>query len=158
MAPFDTYNPEFLFRNWRWLPLRAHKTNKSFYNQSDSVIAAEDRQMRSVCKTRIIVFEAGWNSINPFDEKLNDTLSYTRLGYFFEIYGRQRNIVDSLYHYSKIRAFFELKKKTKISFPRFTFAVNSVRKAFVSRIRTGKDMIRYWALELAEADRVSKKL
>lgn len=157
LAPSHTFNVEFLFRKWRWLPFKPHTKNNRFYTGSSSVAAAEDRQMHSVCKTRIIVFEAGWNSINPFNEKLNSAFSYTRLGYFFDIHNYQGSLVDSLYHRSKIRAFFELKKKPKISFPRFTFAVNSVRKAFVSRIRTGKDMIRYWALELAELDRRNNK-
>jgi hypothetical protein len=156
LATFGSYNVEFLFRKWRWLPLRPHIKNNRFYTGSSSRAAAEDRQMRSVCKPKIIVFEVAWNSIDPFDKRLNNYLAYTRLGYFFDIHNHRSNLLDNLYHRSKIRAFFELKKNPKISFPRFTFTVSSVRKAFVSRIRTGKDMIRYLALELAEKDRFSK--
>ena len=157
LAAFDTYNPEFLFRNWRWLPRRPYKRgSRAFTARTKRNVAMEERQMRSVCKTRIIVFEAGWNSINPFDENLSSAFAYTRLGYFFDIHKHQSSLVDQLYHRSKIEALFELKKKPKISFPRFTFAVNSARKAFVSQIRTGKDMIRYLALELAEKDRLAK--
>ena len=157
MAPENTYDIQYLFMNWRWLPFKPHIKNNRFYTGSASVAAAEERQMRSICKTRIIVFEGGWNSINPFDENLNGSLSYTRLGYFFRLYEKQGGLLNHLYHHSKIRAFFELQKNPRISFPKFTFAANVVRKAFISRIRTGKDMIRYWALELAEQYRGNNK-
>lgn len=153
MAPLETYNVEFLFRNWRRLP-RVPYTEPNRYAERNR--AAEERQMRAVCKTRVIVFEAGWNSIDPFSKTLNEELAYTRLGYFFELYSYHKNLLDHLYDYSKVRAFFELKKNPEISFPEFTFALPAGRQAYVSQIRTGKDMIRYWALELAEQDRLNK--
>lgn len=150
MGPFETYNVEFLFRNWRWLPRIPYKEPNRYAERN---MAAEKRQMSAVCKARIIVLEAGWNSIDPFSKTLNEQLSYTRLGYFFEVYSFYKTSIDNLYHYSKIRAFFELQKNPEISFPKFTFTLPAGRKAYVSQIRTGKDMIRYWALELAEQDR-----
>jgi hypothetical protein len=154
LGPSESYPLYPFFKSWRYLPRRPYRKPKRYTRRN---IAAEKRQMQSVCKTRVIVFENGWNSINPFSETLNKTLSYTRLGYFFEMYSRQSCLADRLYHHSKIRAFFELKKNPQISFPRFTFAVPSIHKAFVSQIRTGKDMIRYWALELAKLDSTNKK-
>ncbi|MCF6176248.1 MAG: hypothetical protein L3J71_10830 [Victivallaceae bacterium] len=108
---------------------------------------SQERQIKAVCKPSVIVFEQGWNSVDPFSENLDKVLAYTRLGYFFKLYSQQVSGIDRLYSYSKVRAFFELKNNPKISLPRFNFINQISKRGVVAELKSNQDMIRYFAYE-----------
>jgi hypothetical protein len=92
------------------------------------------RRIQTIYKPTVIVLQKGWNSVNPFSGNLDSNLIYTRLGYFFE-----------MFESDKIKAFFEFKNNPELPMPRFTFFNPRDNKAYVSQIKTAKDMIRYMA-------------
>jgi hypothetical protein len=129
---------------------------RQYYTRSSGFIISTDkptfsnsqeRQIKAACKPSVIVFEQGWNSVDPFSEKLNKVLAYTRLGYFFKLYSQQVSGIDRLYSHSKVRAFFELKNNPKISLPRFSFINLISKRGVVADLKNNQDMIRYYAYE-----------
>ena len=142
-----TYLLEYFFRQWRYLNGRKYKMPFSAPSRSENLFSP-----------MIFVAEGGWNSVNPFGyNKLNKRTIYTRLGYFFTLYPNQSNLLNHIYHYSKVRAFFELKKKPMMQFPVFKYAPPRITRALTARLRTSKDIIRLLATEVLTANYMSDK-
>lgn len=142
-----TYSLEYFFRQWQYLNGRKYKMPFATPSRPENLFSP-----------MIFVAEGGWNSVNPFGyNKLDKRTIYTRLGYFFTMYPRQSDLLNNIYHYSKVRAFFELKKKPMMRFPVFQYAPPRITRALTARLRTSKDIIRLLATKVLTEGYMSDK-
>ncbi len=95
-------------------------------------------------KPDIVVFELGWNSIDPFSLSEDDPRAYTKLGYFFNLYSLSP-AMRLLYGYSPVRALFELKKNPAMKMPEYRFYNKLDQRCEIAELKTAGDMIRYIA-------------
>ncbi len=104
---------------------------------------------RATNNSYVYVIEAAWQSIDPFSKKLKGARAYTRLGYFFKIFDERKSKLERLYPYSKVRCFFELKKRPGMSFPTFQYVSNELSRydRVTTLIANSTDMIHYYFAE-----------
>ena len=101
------------------------------------------------CQRVFYVKEYGWNSINPFSAALDKDIAASSLGYFMNCCKKNNEYYQNgIYHYSLVRAFYELKKNSRLSLPKFQYVQNASEGVRTVKLRTAKDVIRFMATRL----------
>ena len=139
-----------IFENWRYL-------NGKRYMIDEETIIKKRARIKIPEQVYFLEVEDFWNSKDPFKSKLNSKTLINRLLYFSRLYKHSRCEANSIYHYSPIRAFFELKKNPQIDFPIFKYSIREDPELYTARIKNGKDMIRHIAMRAVERSYLCKR-